>query len=139
MSQYNPNAMHHGHILRVNNQMLAEKQTITATVTVGNGKPVMADRTQGSMSVVVQASKDGNIDANETIVVQLMQDKNFDMAAATDVPVMFNKTFAASTPVTAGMVLGVLPIAEDVGPYIRGYLSGTSDVEVDLVVAYVPR
>lgn len=139
MSKYNPNSMHYGHTLRVNNQILAENQTITNDATVGNGKPIMADRTQGSMSIVIQASTAGTIDANDTITVQLMQSEVIEMTNPTDAPVLFKKTWPVAKVVTPGMVLGVLPLSEEIGPYIAGYISGTAGIAIDLVASYVPR
>lgn len=135
----NINSMRYGHVLRVNNQILAKNQILSGVLTVGNGDVVMADRTQGSLSVVIQASKDFDVDAGDTLVVHLEQTTAHDGAVFTSVPVQYNKTFDADASFRLGDVVGVLPIAEDVGPWVRAKVSGAATATVDLVLSFVPR
>ncbi len=133
---YNANAPMPGHVLRTCLQIFAEDTALpTATSEATLTPEVMADRTQTSLEIVLQARGAVTVAAGTKI--------SFGRAASDKATTPFSKVTLDVNAGTyaAGAVIGVLPLPSDAPAFIQAKWTGASGNtgKVDLVLSYIPR
>ena len=129
-------------ILRVNGDYLAKAQALPVNTSApGNGGPIRAHNTQGALELAIVAATQVGFSSGKSLTVTV-QDCDTQNGSYADVPVLFKKTFAGATTIKAGEVIGVLPLASDVRPFVKVKLT-TDDTAptgtVDVFTTYLPR
>lgn len=130
-------------ILRVNGEYLAKAQALPVNTSApGNGGPIRAHNTQGALELALVAATQVGFTAGKSLTVTV-QDCDTQSGSYADAPVLFKKTFVAgANTIKAGEVIGVLPLASDVRPFVKVKLT-TDDAApsgtVDVFTTYLPR
>ena len=133
---YDPNAPSPSHYLRVRLQMFAEDTALPTATTEATLTPVvMADRTQGSLEIVLQARAAVTVVAGTSVT--------FRRASTDTSTVPFSKVALAVNAGTykAGDVIGILPLPTDSPEFIQAKWTGAAGNtgKVDLFLSFVPR
>lgn len=133
----NPNAPGPQHTLRTRLQIFAEDIALPTATTEETLNPVvMADKTQTSLEIVVQAR-------SESVKVADGSEVSFKRASTDTETRPYSKVALKlnAGDYAAGDVIGVLPLPSDAPAFVQATWKGAAGNtgSVDLVLSYIPR
>lgn len=135
---YNPYAMAYDSEIRVRLQELATKQALTDSAADGNGGVVMADKTQTSLEICIEAAEDFTISGGPVdCEIKVIGSDKQNMSGPVTLPLMI-KASVANGKYTAGTKMFAIPLPNDCPTWVKVNMKGNG-MKVNAYLHHIPR